>query len=931
MNRCLHITINERPGAQPRRTTPYLPGRSGTDPEENYVMPDPDDPEENYVMPDPDDPEEKYVMPDPDDPSRRYFPTYGSGGWGTAVMATPACSCAPVCQGTATGKAATSHPFIGPRDYSGFVIVRMAPGIESGAETLWKLAEEHTLTGLQAVLELPVKAKANGEIPEAQPDKPPQGTLDSKPLVELHGPLATEFAEADAAYQTQLSREEMIHELERRTTSTAFPPLHSLASYWRLDLRQHPDLVEEAVARLNSLPEVGLAYRELAATDPQDSANGLLFSEDQGYLGDAPTGISASWARERLPPIPQENRGEPNEPPSKKLTLCDLEQAWNLDHKDLKDLVVGPLFGLNRAQADNSLGHHGTAVLGQLAAAGSDFGVQGVAAGRCRFVVTSHYNQDGSNGHVAKAIARALVQPLEKGDILLIEVQRGKLPAEVDEADFNAIRLATSLGIIVVEAAGNGGFDLDAYSDPATGRSLRRGDPRFQDSGAILVGAARAGLPHDRAPFSNYGSRLDCFGRGEAVTTCGYGDLAGTGVTDFYTNRFSGTSSASPIIAGAAALLQSLHETHTGERLKPQAMREILADPTTGTRQGPNVPGNIGVMPDLKAIVRDRLQLVPNVYLRRSIGDDGAPPAPGDEISSSPDIFVWPNGPKETSARWGEGSQRENTPAPGGPIKAGYPNNLYIRLRNRGLGVGDAHVQLFASPAATLITPERWIPVGAVSQSIPQDGIPQGDTLFVAGPVRWTPPSLASLSLTPAPPWSFLAVLTRPCEGPSGPLGPPWFDWTSGLPPGSPYFDWAEYRAFLRGPGVAWRNTHRVSATSPELAFCITGTPDRARHFDFEVIQRLPAGTMVTFTVPDALTAKLRQRQLWIGDGSEALVLPKRPRTSIRGVELAAGAYAGATFRVEGSALTSGHSLAIRQLWRGQEVGRITWFFGPHT
>jgi len=30
------------------------------------------------------------------------------------------------------------------------------------------------------------------------------------------------------------------------------------------------------------------------------------------------------------------------------------------------------------------------------------------------------------------------------------------------------------------------------------------------------------------------------------------------------------------------------------------------------------------------------------------------------------------------------------------------------------------------------------------------------------------------------------------------------------------------------------------------------------------------------------------------------------------------------------SALTAGHSLALRQLWRGEEVGRITWFFGPH-
>jgi hypothetical protein len=48
----------------------------------------------------------------------------------------------------------------------------------------------------------------------------------------------------------------------------------------------------------------------------------------------------------------------------------------------------------------------------------------------------------------------------------------------------------------------------------------------------------------------------------------------------------------------------------------------------------------------------------------------------------------------------------------------------------------------------------------------------------------------------------------------------------------------------------------------------------------------------------------------------------------IRGVELAAGAYADATLTVRGPALTAGHSLAIHQLWRGEEVGRITWYFG---
>src|SRR4029079_9419933 len=131
------------------------------------------------------------------------------------------------------------------------------------------------------------------------------------------------------------------------------------------------------------------------------------------------------------------------------------------------------------------------------------------------------YPFPGTSGHVAAAIFNALVAPasantvpapLKPGDVLLLEVQRALLPTEVDEADLDAIRLASALDVIVVEAAGNGGCALARSAAPDTGRSLRRGDPRFRDSGAILVGAARAALPHDRAPFSNYGSRLDCYG-----------------------------------------------------------------------------------------------------------------------------------------------------------------------------------------------------------------------------------------------------------------------------------------------------------------------------------------------------------------------------------------------------------------------------------
>jgi hypothetical protein len=132
---------------------------------------------------------------------------------------------------------------------------------------------------------------------------------------------------------------------------------------------------------------------------------------------------------------------------------------------------------------------------------------------------------------------------------------------------------------------------------------------------------------------------------------------------------------------------------------------------------------------------------------------------------------------------------------------------------------------------------------------------------------------------------------------------------------------------------VAWRNVHpigvKAGTTGMTLAFLFAGTPDLLRHFEFEVIQRLPADVEVTLEVPGALAAKLRKGQPWLANGPGSLKLPRRPRTTFRQVALAPGVCAHAAFQVAigPNSLLRGHSLAIRQLWRGEEVGRITWWF----
>jgi serine protease len=97
--------------------------------------------------------------------------------------------------------------------------------------------------------------------------------------------------------------------------------------------------------------------------------------------------------------------------------------------------------------------------------------------------------------------------------------------------------------------------------------------------------------------FSTYGTRVDLQGWGECVTTTGYGDLFSGDENSLYTSSFNGSSSASPIVAGAAAALSSALEAKTAKPAKPADVRRILE--ATGTPQVGN--DNIGPLPDLVA------------------------------------------------------------------------------------------------------------------------------------------------------------------------------------------------------------------------------------------------------------------------------------------------------------------------------------------
>lgn len=338
-------------------------------------------------------------------------------------------------------------------------------------------------------------------------------------------------------------------------------------------LAHDPSVIEAFVA-----PEVSLASVEPAAlADDSCPIKTPSFESYQGYLGPAPHGIDAPAAWRRGV------RGQG-------VWFADVEGAWNATHEDLPGdrimhaggtVIPGPGWRM-----------HGTAVLGEVVGSDNAKGVVGIAPDVDRVFTSSI-----GDTTVADAIDTAAEQ-LRAGDVLLIELQivpragMPYLPVEFADDTYDVIRAASERGVIIIEAAGNGGANLDRFD------KLRRAT---RDSGAIMVGAGappREGFS-DRArlDFSNYGSRVDVQAWGRKVATLDYGDLQTCdGADRHYTGEFSGTSSASPIVAGAAVLLESYARTR-GTTLSPLEVRSVLR--ATGTPQTGNVREPIGPRPDL--------------------------------------------------------------------------------------------------------------------------------------------------------------------------------------------------------------------------------------------------------------------------------------------------------------------------------------------
>lgn len=698
-----------------------------------------------------------------------------------------------------------------------------------------------------------------------------------------------------------------ILEMEREAAQSKFPPLHSLTQYWRLDLRGHShEEINKVIEILMSLPEVDSAWEEPLVTLPVVTPGDDPYNAGQGYQDAAPDGIDARW-------MWTQPNGE-----GAGIGIVDVEGGWRVTHQDLVGKTPTLIHGVQYAPWED----HGTAVLGEIVASDNAVGVVGSAPAMTSVRMSSIYDAFGVQ-HTLDALVAA-VAAMSAGEILLIELQTSFLPMETLDDKLDVIRLATALGITVVEPAGNGNFDLDAWTTPGGLQRLNRTSIDFVDSGAIMVAAAEPTVPHDRVSgaghASNFGSRIDCYAWGKGVVTCGYGDLDNGGGDDdkAYTDTFKNTSSASPIIVSAAALVQSNYQATTGTLLSPVQMRALLANPVTGTAQGVALPGAIGVMPDLASIF-PTLGLVPDVYLRDAVGDTGSVPWPG-SISASPDVIVLPSPVADPQLAFGEGSGTENSAILGYETESGQDNTIYVRVRNRGGSTAtNVIATVYWSEVATLVTPSTWHLIGNVT--LPS--VPVGDVLTVSPPLTWLKADIPATGH-----YCFVATLQHPNDP---------------VPPTPGPLDWSSFQDMIRAHNnVTWRNFNVVNElpdtpdATPSFAFNLAGAEDRARPFAFEIERRLPADAVLELEGPLGVLERLKGDSPWklVRDQKNKLVrlvLPMLPRIKLEEVRMPRGERLPCKFIIHPrkGKVRFGHGIAIRQIYKGEEVGRIVWQFAP--
>ncbi|HJW46372.1 MAG TPA: S8 family serine peptidase [Lysobacter sp.] len=312
----------------------------------------------------------------------------------------------------------------------------------------------------------------------------------------------------------------------------------------------------------------GHALRGFAVNASESSLKRLLddprvaYVEEDAVVFADTTQPNATWGLDR---IDQRSIDRRDGPPSSSYsydTTAATVHAYIIDtgvrasHTDFGDRVSGGYSAINDGNGTADCNGHGTHVAGTVG--GATWGV--AKAVRLHPVRVLGCNGSGSNADVIAGmdwVTQNHVRPA---------VANMSLGGGASTATDDAVARLVSAGVVVAVAAGNDNSNACNYS-PARAAS------------AITVGSTTSS--DARSSFSNYGSCVDLFAPGSSITsTWSIGDTA--------TNAISGTSMASPHVAGVAALYLANNPSATPGQVTTAILNNASSNKVSDPMGSPN-------------------------------------------------------------------------------------------------------------------------------------------------------------------------------------------------------------------------------------------------------------------------------------------------------------------------------------------------------